>query len=57
MVLHKHGERLYSGLKQVVTDHLTEKVRYLLPVIEKNRVVIFFPAEPKEMARNELISH
>ena len=26
MVLHKHGERLYSGLKQVVTDHLTEKV-------------------------------
>ena len=57
MVLHKHGERLYSGLKQVVTDHLTEKVRYLLPVIEKNRVVIFFPAEPIEMARNELISH
>ncbi|XP_068686762.1 cullin-3-like [Montipora foliosa] len=27
MVLHKHGERLYSGLKQVVTDHLTEKIR------------------------------
>ena len=57
MVLHKHGERLYSGLKQVVTDHLTEKVRYLLPVIEKNRVVIFFPAEPVEMARNEFLSH
>ena len=57
MVLHKHGERLYSGLKQVVTDHLTEKVRYLLPVIEKNRVVIFFPAEPIEMARNEFLSH
>ena len=29
MVLHKHGERLYSGLKQVVTDHLIEKVWYL----------------------------
>ena len=57
MVLHNHGERLYSGLKQVVTDHLTEKVRYLLPVIEKNRVVIFFPAEPIEMARNEFLSH
>ncbi|CAH3152792.1 unnamed protein product [Porites evermanni] len=27
MVLHKHGERLYSGLKQVVTDHLIEKIR------------------------------
>lgn len=26
MVLHKHGERLYSGLKQVVTEHLVEKV-------------------------------
>ena len=57
MVLHKHGERLYSGLKQVVTCHLIEKVRYLLPVIEKNRVVIFFPAEPIEMARNEFLSH
>lgn len=27
MVLHKHGERLYSGLKEVVTDHLVMKVR------------------------------
>lgn len=27
MVLHKHGERLYSGLKQVVTEHLIDKVR------------------------------
>lgn len=27
MVLHKHGERLYSGLKQVVTEHLVEKIR------------------------------
>jgi len=27
MVLHKHGERLYSGVKQVVTDHLKVKVR------------------------------
>lgn len=26
MVLHKHGERLYNGLKEVVTDHLTGKV-------------------------------
>lgn len=27
MVLHKHGERLYSGLKEVVTHHLETKVR------------------------------
>uniref|UniRef100_A0A240PKB2 Cullin family profile domain-containing protein n=1 Tax=Anopheles epiroticus TaxID=199890 RepID=A0A240PKB2_9DIPT len=27
MVLHKHGERLYSGLKEVVTHHLESKVR------------------------------
>ena len=26
MVLHKHGERLYNGLKQVVTQHLENKV-------------------------------
>ncbi|KAJ0181848.1 hypothetical protein K1T71_002570 [Dendrolimus kikuchii] len=27
MVLHKHGERLYTGLKEVVTQHLETKVR------------------------------
>lgn len=27
MVLHKHGEKLYSGLKQVVTEHLQQTVR------------------------------
>ena len=26
MVLHKHGERLYTGLKEVVTNHLESKV-------------------------------
>ena len=26
MVLHKHGERLYTGLKEVVTLHLANKV-------------------------------
>ena len=41
MVLHKHGERLYSGLKQVVTYHLIEKVRYLLSVLEKHKVIFF----------------
>lgn len=28
MVLHKHGERLYTGLKEVVTQHLELKVNY-----------------------------
>ncbi|KAJ6645804.1 Cullin-3 [Pseudolycoriella hygida] len=27
MVLHKHGERLYTGLKEVVTHHLETKIR------------------------------
>ena len=27
MVLHKHGEKLYTGLKEVVTNHLVTKVR------------------------------
>lgn len=27
MVLHKYGERLYTGLKEVVTHHLENKVR------------------------------
>lgn len=27
MVLHKHGEKLYSGLREVVTDHLVNKIR------------------------------
>lgn len=26
MVLHKHGERLYTGLREVVTEHLINKV-------------------------------
>lgn len=29
MVLHKHGEKLYTGLRDVVTDHLVEKARKL----------------------------
>lgn len=27
MVLHKHGEKLYTGLRDVVTEHLVLKVR------------------------------
>lgn len=27
MVLHKHGERLYNGLKEVVVHHMQQKVR------------------------------
>lgn len=28
MVLHKHGERLYTGLKEVVTSHLEKQVPF-----------------------------
>ena len=28
MVLHKHGERLYNGLREVVTHHLEAKVNF-----------------------------
>lgn len=27
MVLHKHGEKLYTGLREVVTEHLINKVK------------------------------
>ncbi|XP_077011396.1 cullin-3 isoform X6 [Tamandua tetradactyla] len=29
MVLHKHGEKLYTGLREVVTEHLINKGKYL----------------------------
>lgn len=32
MVLHKHGERLYTGLKEVVTNHLEKQVQYSCPI-------------------------
>jgi cullin 3 len=28
MVLHKHGEKLYTGTREVVTEHLVRKVRF-----------------------------
>lgn len=28
MVLHKHGERLYNGLREVVKEHLVNKVSF-----------------------------
>ena len=41
MGLHNHAEKLYSGVKQVLTDHLIEMVRYIV-VFEKKKVVFFF---------------
>ena len=38
MVLHKQGERLYTGLKKVVTEHLEQKViilRYIALLLMK----------------------
>lgn len=31
MVLHKHGEKLYTGLREVVTEHLINKVKKYIP--------------------------
>lgn len=31
MVLHKHGEKLYTGLREVVTEHLINKVSFTTP--------------------------
>lgn len=30
MVLHKHGEKLYTGLREVVTEHLINKVCHFI---------------------------
>lgn len=47
MVLHKHGERLYSGLREVVTNHLESKVcnpppphQKLLKITEQTQIYI-----------------
>lgn len=37
MVLHKHGERLYDGLRDVVKEHLVNKVRiHLVNALNNN---------------------
>ncbi|KAL4220045.1 Cullin-3 [Mactra antiquata] len=41
MVLHKHGEKLYSGLQEVVTDHLVKKVQVdVLDALNNNFLLI-----------------
>lgn len=42
MVLHKHGERLYSGLKEVVTYHLETKVSSMTHSILENQTDFFY---------------
>ena len=39
MVLHKHGERLYTGLKEVVTQHLESKVSSLVYITKYGGIV------------------
>lgn len=44
MVLHKHGEKLYTGLREVVTEHLINKVCHfyeLKSLIRKHSVQLF----------------
>lgn len=37
MVLHKHGEKLYTGLREVVTEHLIYKVRERHALVHRRR--------------------
>lgn len=41
MVLHKHGEKLYTGLREVVTEHLINKVRQIAHTSKTLSVTIF----------------
>ena len=41
MVLHKHGETLYSGLREVVTNHLESKVGSFINYREIHNTVVF----------------
>lgn len=36
MVLHKHGEKLYTGLREVVTEHLINKVSSTTPQLSNS---------------------
>lgn len=39
MVLHKHGEKLYTGLRDVVTEHLVSKVYYICTDRRKRTII------------------
>ncbi len=41
MVLHKHGEKLYTGTREVVTDHLVQKVKDKKNVFENQILFVF----------------
>jgi cullin 3 len=38
MVLHKHGEKLYTGTREVVTDHLVQKVIKKIKSFENTKI-------------------
>ena len=40
MVLHKHGEKLYTGLRDVVTDHLVNKASSVKVHFVHNQILI-----------------
>lgn len=47
MVLHKHGEKLYTGLREVVTEHLINKVRLtqIAGICKTLAVIIFWEGQ------------
>lgn len=40
MVLHKHGEKLYTGLREVVTEHLINKVSNMVTQCDVTRSIV-----------------
>ncbi len=41
MVLHKHGEKLYTGTREVVIEHLIQKVEFLVFIFQIDRFSFF----------------
>ena len=51
MVLHKHGQRLYTGLQETVTDHLVKKVLYNSPLTPRSQSSQLFWDDSKNALR------
>lgn len=51
MVLHKHGERLYTGLKEVVTHHLEYKASHYCLNIDDNLKLIVSALDSRRCAK------
>ena len=57
MVLHKHGERLYTGLKKVVTEHLEQKVSASYSTYTVCRRFVYYYALLIRMIFNKMLNN